>query len=78
MVKVTGNGLSLQIVLSGAGSNVTRVTMLDISGRVVQQWVANMRSGNMVSVKMNKRYSGTFLIPVQVGARVLQEKVVLP
>ncbi len=78
MFKVTGNGLSLQIVLSGTGSNVTRVTMVDISGRIVQQWVADMTSGNMFSVKMNKRYSGTFLIRVQVGARVLQEKVVLP
>lgn len=78
MFKVKGNGLSLQIVLSGTGSNVTKVTMLDVSGRVVQQWIATMRSGNMVSVKMNKRYSGTFLVRVQVGARVLQEKVVLP
>jgi hypothetical protein len=52
--------------------------MVDISGRIVQQWVADMTSGNMFSVKMNKRYSGTFLIRVQVGARVLQEKVVLP
>jgi hypothetical protein len=73
---ITGNGLELRIVTSDIDSEL-RVKLLDLSGRVIQQWFPGKFSGNVLSVKMNKRYSGTFIVQIQHGARLLQKKVVL-
>lgn len=73
---VACNGSELKIVLNNKLDNV-RVNLLDLSGRVIQQWTSNQLSGDNMVVKMNRRYSGTFIIQIQNGARILQKKVVL-
>lgn len=70
------NGMELKIVLNNKLDNV-RVNLLDLSGRIIQQWKSNQLSGENMVIKMNRRYSGTFIIQIQHGARILQKKVVL-
>jgi hypothetical protein len=73
---VIGNDLDLKIVLSEI-VNGLHIKLLDLSGRAIQQWSTNKITGNMITVKMNNRYSGTFIVQIQDGARILQKKVVL-
>jgi hypothetical protein len=69
------NEMELKIVLNKLDN--VRVNMLDLSGRIIQQWTSKQVSGDNMVVKMNHRYSGTFIIQIQHGARILQKKVVL-
>jgi hypothetical protein len=73
---VVCNDMELKIVLNNKLGNV-RVNMLDLSGRIIQQWTAEQLPSNNILIKMNRRYSGTFIIQIQHGARILQKKVVL-
>jgi hypothetical protein len=73
---VFSTNLDLKIVLSEV-TNGLHIKLLDLSGRIMQQWTTNKLSGNMVTVKMNNSYSGTFIVQIQDGARILQKKVVL-
>lgn len=73
---VVCNGMELKIVLKNKLDNV-RVNLLDLSGRVIQQWTSIQLSGDNMVIKMNRRYSGTFIIQIQHGAKILQKKVVL-
>jgi hypothetical protein len=70
------NGMELKIVSNSKLENV-RVNMLNLSGQIIQQWTSKQVSGDNIIVKMNRRYSGTFIIQIQHGARILQKKVVL-
>lgn len=73
---VVCNGNELKIVLNNKLDNV-KVNLLDLSGRLIQQWTSKQLSGDNIVFKMNRRYSGTFIIQIQHGARILQKKVVL-
>jgi hypothetical protein len=73
LMELRNNG-ELRIVFADK-QGLLKVCLLDLSGRMVHMWAPVTMTGNSITLKVDNKLSGMFIVQIQDGARVLKQKV---